>query len=151
MTVCNACRYCEGYCPVFPAIESRPAFRKGDLTYLAILCHNCGECLYACQYAPPHEFGINVPRTMAQIRLVGYEDHCWPRPLASAFRHHSLVTAMILAFGFALLIGASALASGARLWVRHPGGAFYSVMPHAAMVGRFGTRSVFVAAALVIG
>ena len=23
MTVCNACRYCEQYCPVFPAMENR--------------------------------------------------------------------------------------------------------------------------------
>ena len=21
MEICNACRYCEGYCPVFPAME----------------------------------------------------------------------------------------------------------------------------------
>ena len=68
MTVCNSCRYCEAYCPVFPAMESRFTFSKVDLAYLANLCHNCGECLYACQYAPPHEFGINVPRTLAQIR-----------------------------------------------------------------------------------
>ena len=68
MTVCNACRYCEQYCPVFPAMEQRLTFATADLAYLANLCHNCGECLYACQYAPPHEFGINVPRTLAQIR-----------------------------------------------------------------------------------
>ena len=64
-TVCNACRYCEQFCPVFPAIEQRVVFERVDLAYLANLCHNCGECLYACQYAPPHEFGINVPRMMA--------------------------------------------------------------------------------------
>src|SRR5688572_32891927 len=69
MTVCNACRYCEQYCPVFPAMEERRTFGKADLAFLANLCHNCGECLYACQYAPPHEFGINVPNTLAQIRL----------------------------------------------------------------------------------
>ena len=23
MAVCNACRYCEQYCPVFPAMEQR--------------------------------------------------------------------------------------------------------------------------------
>ena len=69
MTVCNACRYCEQFCPVFPAMEQRLTFAKADLAYLANLCHNCGECLYACQYAPPHEFGINVPRTLAEIRV----------------------------------------------------------------------------------
>ncbi len=29
MTVCNACRYCEQYCPVFPAMEQRLTFREG--------------------------------------------------------------------------------------------------------------------------
>ncbi len=85
MAVCNACRYCEGYCPVFPAMENRVAFAKGDLAYLANLCHNCGECLYACQYAPPHEFGIDVPRTLAEIRLASYEEYCWPTVLAARF------------------------------------------------------------------
>ena len=31
MTICNACRYCEGYCPVFPAMEERLTFANGDL------------------------------------------------------------------------------------------------------------------------
>ena len=48
MTVCNACRYCEQYCAVFPAMELRRTFTEADLNYLANLCHNCGECLYAC-------------------------------------------------------------------------------------------------------
>ena len=90
LAVCNACRYCEQFCPVFPAIERRTAFAEVDLHYLANLCHNCGECLYACQYAPPHEFGINVPRTLAEIRLASYEDYAWPRSLwvnRLTFRH----------------------------------------------------------------
>ena len=41
MEICNACRYCEGFCPVFPAMEQRRAFSDGDLGYLANLCHNC--------------------------------------------------------------------------------------------------------------
>ncbi len=59
--ICNACRYCEGFCAVFPAMELRREFSAGDLSYLANLCHNCRGCYYACQYAPPHEWGINVP------------------------------------------------------------------------------------------
>jgi citrate/tricarballylate utilization protein len=38
MMICNACRYCEGYCAVFPAMELRRSFTKADLTYLANLC-----------------------------------------------------------------------------------------------------------------
>ena len=89
MTVCNACRYCEQYCPVFPAMEQRLTFAKADLAYLANLCHNCGECLYACQYAPPHEFGINVPRTLAEIRRAVVQDVRWPRALGVAFTQHN--------------------------------------------------------------
>ena len=42
LTICNACRYCEGFCAVFPAMEKRQEFLRADLNYLANLCHNCG-------------------------------------------------------------------------------------------------------------
>ena len=53
MTVCNSCRYCEGLCAVFPAMEMRRAFADGDLNYLANLCHSCGACYTDCQFSPP--------------------------------------------------------------------------------------------------
>ncbi len=79
MEICNACRYCEGFCAVFPAVELRREFSAGDLSYLANLCHNCRGCYYACQYAPPHEWGINVPRTLAEVRAESYAEYAWPR------------------------------------------------------------------------
>src|SRR5258708_19937897 len=85
MEICNACRYCEGYCAVFPAMELRREFSDADLSYLANLCHNCRGCFYACQYAPPHEFGINLPKAFAQIRAETYEEYACPRPLAGSF------------------------------------------------------------------
>src|SRR5262245_63032725 len=118
MTVCNACRYCEQYCPVFPAMEQRLTFAKADLNYLANLCHNCGECLYACQYAPPHEFAINVPRTLAQLRLASYEAYCWPRPLGNAFRQHSVTTALGAAAGFSAILAVSVFALDPAAWNR---------------------------------
>ena len=51
MQICNACRYCEGLCAVFPAMERRRTFTEKDLKYLANLCHNCRGCYYACQYS----------------------------------------------------------------------------------------------------
>ena len=42
LSICNACRYCEGYCAVFPALERRLEFSADDVHYLANLCHNCG-------------------------------------------------------------------------------------------------------------
>ncbi len=144
LTVCNACRYCEQYCPVFPAIEERSAFTRVDLAYLANLCHNCGECLYACQYAPPHEFGIDVPRQLAEIRVASYEDYAWPGFLARMFRRHSVLTALSLVIAFS---------ASMVLMARSPdvGGDFYAVIPHGAMVALFGSVFSFVVMTIAIG
>src|SRR5688572_9054769 len=135
MTVCNSCRYCEQYCPVFPAMEERLVFGKADLAYLANLCHNCGECLYACQYAPPHEFGINVPKTLSEIRLQTYEDHCWPRFLGVAFRRQGMLTVISLVVGLiAIMLVSSGTVATAPLTVAD----FYSVVSYDVMVLLFG-------------
>ena len=84
MEICNACRYCEGFCAVFPAMELRREFAAADLSYLANLCHDCRGCYYACQYAPPHEWGINVPRSFAEVRAKATQEYAWPQPLARA-------------------------------------------------------------------
>jgi len=68
MTICNSCRYCEGLCAVFPAMELRPSFATAELDYLANLCHGCGACYVDCQFSPPHEFDVNVPKTLAEVR-----------------------------------------------------------------------------------
>ena len=150
MTVCNACRYCEQYCPVFPAMEERVLFAKADLTYLANLCHNCGECLYACQFAPPHEFGINVPQTLARIRVRSYEDHSWPPALGAAFRHHGVATALgLVAVLTLLMLGATWAMNPEGL--RQPSGDFYAVVPHGVMVSLFGGVGIFVLVALGMG
>jgi citrate/tricarballylate utilization protein len=152
MTVCNACRYCEQYCPVFPAMEQRLTFGKADLNYLANLCHNCGECLYACQYAPPHEFGINVPRTLASIRLQSFEEYAWPRPLAALFRQQNLLTGTTLALALiAAMLAASLAVNGSALFAAGNAADFYAVMPHGVMIAIFGGVGVYVLAALAIG
>ena len=97
MEVCNACRYCEGFCAVFPAMELRRDFAEGDLNYLANLCHSCRACYYACQYAPPHEFGINVPRVLAEVRAESYAKYAWPGPLAKLYQRNGLVMALAMA------------------------------------------------------
>jgi len=151
MTVCNSCRYCEQYCPVFPAMERRLTFHASDLAYLANLCHNCGECLYACQYAPPHEFGIDVPRTMAELRLQSYEECCWPGPLGRAFRRQGRATALGLAAGFvAILFALTSWFNPSALSPGRTDAAFYAVMPHGVMVGLFGAVGGFVLMALGI-
>ncbi|MBI4885659.1 MAG: tricarballylate utilization 4Fe-4S protein TcuB [Acidobacteria bacterium] len=156
MTVCNACRYCEGYCAVFPAMEMRASFQAADLHYLANLCHNCGECLYACQYAAPHEFAINVPRTLAELRLVSYEAHAWPGLLARAFRRQSVATSVALAAAMIAVMLLAAMAAGnASSASPDPASIraadFYHVLPHDVMVALFGGVFTFVLVALGVG
>jgi citrate/tricarballylate utilization protein len=152
ITVCNACRYCEQFCPVFPAMERRLTFEKADLVYLANLCHNCGECLYACPYAPPHEFGINVPTMLAQIRVASYEEFAWPRAVAARFRDPSARAAIGLAMVFSVALALPSLAIAPRkLWPRDRLGDFYGVVPHDFMIKLFGAVFVFVIIALAMG
>ena len=97
MTVCNSCRYCEGLCAVFPAMEMRRAFSDGDLNYLANLCHACGACYIDCQFSPPHEFNVNVPQTLAIARNDSYAAYAWPPAFAGAFARNGLVISLIAA------------------------------------------------------
>ena len=74
----------------------RLSFNAADVHYLANLCHNCGACLHACQYAPPHEFAVNVPQAMAKVRLQTYTDFAWPPrfgPAVPAQRPHAVAGA----------------------------------------------------------
>jgi len=64
LDICNACRYCEGFCAVFPALQRREDLTAGDIGQLANLCHNCRGCYYACQYSPPHSFALNLPAAL---------------------------------------------------------------------------------------
>ena len=145
MTVCNACRYCEGYCPVFQAMENRLTFSKTDLTYLAALCHNCGECLYACQYAPPHEFGINVPQALSEIRVASYEECAWPPIFSWGFRRPNGAMLVALAAGLAAILPIARTLDGRTIVA----GDFYQVIPHAAMVALFATVALLVILALI--
>lgn len=152
MTICNACRYCEGYCAVFPAMERRLVFSEADLHYLSNLCHNCSECYYACQYAPPHEFAVNLPRTLAQIRLQTYQQYAWPQPLARAFQKNGLVVAFMVLVSFAAAILSGVVLAQGRGLLTSPGaGQFYRIIPHNVMVGAFGAISLLVLLAFLIG
>src|SRR5437763_16617372 len=86
LAVCNACRYCEGYCAVFPALERRSIVLAGDLAYLANLCHDCRACYQACMYAPPHEFAVTVPALLSAARHRSHDSLARPPALAWAFR-----------------------------------------------------------------
>jgi citrate/tricarballylate utilization protein len=148
LQICNACRYCEGFCAVFPAMTRRLEFGQADVHYLANLCHNCGACLHACQYAPPHEFAVNVPQAMARVRLQTYTDYAWPAGFGRLYARNGLTLALATA-------GALAFFLMATLWLRDalwrvPATAdFYAIFPHNLLVGLF--APVFLLAVLALG
>jgi citrate/tricarballylate utilization protein len=152
LEVCNACRYCEGYCAVFPAMELRREFPATDLGYLANLCHGCRGCFYACQYAPPHEFGINLPKVFAEIRQESYVQYAWPQPMAKLFERNGTVVSVAAALITALvMIGTALFQSPDRLFGTHRGeGAFYAVIPHNVMVLLAGSTFIFALVAIAI-
>ncbi len=153
-SICNACRYCEGFCAVFPALERRLSFAEGDLAYLANLCHDCGSCYYACQYAPPHEFQVNFPKMLADIRMETYRKYAWPGPLAGLFERNGVTLAFVGAASLALLLCAMFWLIGpAVLLGAHAdsAGAFYAVISHRTMAWTFGLVFLLVVIALVAG
>jgi citrate/tricarballylate utilization protein len=150
MQVCNACRYCESFCAVFPAMARRLEFDAADAHYLANLCHNCGACLHACQYAPPHPFAINVPRAMAQVRQDTYAEYAWPQPLGALYRRNGLTVALAAAGALALFM--LLLLAWRGTLVHEPlAGNFYAVFPHNLLVAMFGAAFGWAVAAMGIG
>ena len=135
LAVCNACRYCEGYCAVFPALERRAIVLEGDLAYLANLCHDCRAYLQACMYPPPHEFVVDVPALLARARADSYQRLAWPRWLAGAFARGPLALATATLAGLAAAVIAAVVGGGAAGLIapRTGPGSFYALIPYLAM------------------
>ena len=148
LAICNACRYCEGFCAVFPAMTRRLECAQVDVQYLANLCHNCGACLHACQYAPPHEFAVNVPKAMAEVRRETYITYAWPRPLGALYKRNGLLLSLMLAAALSLFL-VLALAFNGTLWGGDLQGDFYRLFPHNLLVAMF--LPVFAWAVLALG
>jgi citrate/tricarballylate utilization protein len=136
LAICNACRYCEGYCAVFPALERRAIVLEGDLAYLANLCHDCRACLAACMYAPPHEFAVDVPALLSRARADTYEHQAWPRWLGAAFARGPLALVATTLAGVAVVLAVAIVAGGGPaglLAARTGPGSFYALVPYLAM------------------
>ncbi len=153
LQICNACRYCEGFCAVFPAMTRRLEFGKADVHYLANLCHNCGACLHACQYAPPHEFGVNIPKAMAEVRGQTYVDYAWPPALGRLYQRNGLTLSLALAAGLFLFLALAVMLQGGvgRLWDGGLGNNFYHLFPHNLLAGLFAPVFLFAVFALAMG
>lgn len=136
MTICNACRYCEGFCAVFPAMELRRTFSEGELKYLANLCHNCRDCYYACQFAPPHEFDLNFPKAMADLRAATYSEFSWPNSFSGLFRQNGLTVLLVTLLSLFLVYFTTTLSTGSEaIFTAHTGpGSFYAVIPYSLML-----------------
>jgi citrate/tricarballylate utilization protein len=143
--ICNACRYCEGFCAVFPAMTRQKAFSDGDMTQLANLCHNCRGCYYSCQYSAPHEFDLNVPGILAEVRQDSWTRCAWPAALGGVFHRHGVAVAAALVAGFAfLLLLIQALRPEA-------GQGFYAFLSHNAMLAVFLPAFALPIVALAVG
>jgi citrate/tricarballylate utilization protein len=153
MVICNACRYCEGYCAVFPAMERRRTFSEQDLKYLANLCHNCRDCYYACQYAPPHEFDLNFPKAMGELRLETYRAFSWPEALAGLFRRNGTALSLITAISVVVVVLIVWILSGPSVVFSIHNGedAFYRVVPYLWIVWPFSLLGLFAVASLLKG
>lgn len=152
LQICNACRYCEGFCAVFPAMTRRLEFSdKNDIHFLANLCHNCGACLHACQYAPPHEFALNVPQAMARVRGQTYADYAWPPALGALYQRQGLTLALALTAALTLFMALAAALQGGLWQTPTAGASFYSIFPHNLMVGLFAPVFLFAVFALAMG
>jgi len=129
--ICNACRYCEGYCSVFPALHSARAFSGGDITQLANLCHNCRGCYYACQYTAPHDFDLNLPKALADVRHESWKALSWPSGFSRLFDKSGVTIGALLVAAFAFLFVV------AQTLRPESGDGFYAYMSHSVMVAIF--------------
>ncbi len=132
LSICNSCRYCAAYCPVWPALEEHTELSTANVVDLANLCHDCRDCYDACMYTAPHEFDLNPPALFAAVREQTYEEFAWPgrRP---AWLRGPLLIACAFAAVCVLLAAIGYLTTDAVL----PGatsGSAYDVIGHWALV-----------------
>ncbi|MCO6390102.1 tricarballylate utilization 4Fe-4S protein TcuB [Aliihoeflea aestuarii] len=142
--ICNSCRYCEGYCAVFPSMHINRFLADGDLAQLANLCHNCQNCYDACQYTAPHEFALNLPGVLAEVRQDSWEQTSFPAAMGTAFHRHGTLIGLVSVLAMALLFWAARSLPG-------DGEGFYAVIGHNAMIAIFLPAFLFPLLALFIG
>jgi len=142
--ICNSCRYCEGYCGAFKALTRQRRFDKATVSHLANLCHNCRGCYYACQYAEPHEFAINIPALLANVRTQDWEQHVRPQAVTRAMQRRIWPYVLL----FILFVLLFSMGVGAP-WVS--ASPFYSSISHNVMVLIFLPLFILPVIALLLG
>jgi citrate/tricarballylate utilization protein len=141
MGICNSCRYCEGFCAVFPAMERRLSFTPSSIHFLANLCHNCGACYHSCQYAPPHAFALEVPKALGRVRKETYAQFATPPALGALYQNQGLALVLASIAGFmTVMVTALAFNEGSieKLFSAASTPAlFYEITPHNVLVALF--------------
>jgi citrate/tricarballylate utilization protein len=137
LSICNACRYCEGYCAVWPALELRGELAIADTVHLANLCHDCRDCFTACMYTAPHEFDLNPPRIFTEIRAATYRTYVWPRAwprvVPRPIRGAAGIAMSAVIIGL-ILAGLSFIANGGRIFRAGVSGSPYGLLPYPLMI-----------------
>ena len=150
LQICNACRYCEGFCATFQSMTRRLDFNVADVHFMANLCHNCGACLHACQYAPPNAFGVNIPQAMAKVRLETYQTYAWPKPLGNLYQKNGLALTMATSIAIILFL-LSMQSASTGLFNTNLDGNFYAIYPHNTLALLFGGVFVAMLVAMSLG
>lgn len=153
LTICNSCRYCEGYCAVFPALERLIEVTDGDAVFLANLCHDCRACYQACPFTLPHELAINIPAVLSEVRNTTYVRYAWPRQLAGLARRAGLSTPIVAVIGLLLTLGVVAATGGiGHFWSENSQpGSFYKVIPYLVLAVSGLAASAYIVLAVGVG
>jgi citrate/tricarballylate utilization protein len=135
LRVCDACRYCEGLCAVFPALTRREVLDAGAVSQLANLCHDCRACYDACMYTAPHEFDLNIPTALAAVRLEDYRRYVWPPRVPRLLRGWSGVFAGAIGTAAVVVAIAAGNAGWSRIVAEHDTAASpYELIPYPALL-----------------
>lgn len=149
LNVCNSCRYCAGYCPVWPALELRTTLTQGDITHLANLCHDCRDCFSACMYTAPHEFDLNPPKVFTHLREETYRRYVWPRKVPGWMSGWRAVIGWFLLI-CVLLAALSYLTTGRVLSAGASPGSPYEIIPHVLIVAVAAAPSIWAIGVLAL-
>jgi citrate/tricarballylate utilization protein len=144
LNVCNACRYCEGFCAVYPALERRTLLTAADVSQMANLCHDCRACFDACMYTEPHAFSINVPKALSAVRVEDYRRYVWPTSPPRVLRGWLGIVVVATAWAV-LFLGVAVANAGFGGLVANPEVAAspYDLIPYPLMLGLFLAPALF--------
>lgn len=86
-------------------------------------------------FTPPHEFAINFPQLMSEVRIESYKHWSWPAAFGKSFTSRSAgVVIGLIAIAITLVVAFLTIPRK-RIFGSHIGpGAFYQVVPYATMV-----------------